>query len=172
MRKKFVLFVSALLIGITLIGGCQGGSMTATGAKTGDTVKVNYVGTLDDGTEFDKSEVSAPLGFTIGEGHMIPGFENGVIGMKVGETKTIKIPSAEAYGPVEPDRIMKVPKDRFPAGLNPEVGQQLQMNTGNQTIIVTVVAVNGTEVTLDANHPLAGKDLTFKITMVSITPGS
>lgn len=139
-------------------------------AKKGDTVKVHYTGTLDDGTTFDTSTNRDPLQFTIGSGQVIPGFEQAVIGMNAGESKTVNIPSDEAYGQYYAELVMAVDKNQLPDDLNPEVGQQLEVRrTDGKTIIVTVTEISASQVTLDANHPLAGKDLTFNILLVNIS---
>jgi peptidylprolyl isomerase len=137
--------------------------------KDGDTVKVHYTGRLEDGTVFDSSLDREPLSFTLGKGQLIPGFEAAVIGMEVGDNTTARIPSEQAYGPVREDMIARVGKDQLPDGLNPEVGQKLQVpqNDGH-VMIVTVTDVDDTHITLDANHPLAGKDLTFEIKLVEV----
>jgi peptidylprolyl isomerase len=138
-------------------------------AKNNDKVAVHYTGKLDDGTVFDTSANKDPLEFTLGAGQVIPGFENGIIGMAEGETKTVKIAPAEAYGDVRQDLIISVKKDEIPADINVEVGQHLQINQPNgQAIPVKVTAATDTEVTLDANHPLAGQTLTFDIELVKI----
>jgi len=138
-------------------------------AKQGDKVKVNYTGRLDDGTVFDTSEGREPLAFTVGGGEVIPGFEAAVDGMIVGDSKTITIPCAEAYGPYREDMVLAVPREQFPAGIDPEVGQQLQMGQSEESmLIVSVTAVAEDAITLDANHPLAGKDLTFDVQLVEI----
>lgn len=140
-----------------------------TQAKIGDTVHVHYTGTLSDGSEFDSSRDRDPLEFTIGQQQVIPGFEKAVEGMAVGDTNTLTIPADEAYGERRDDLLLKVDPSQFPAGVTPEVGQQFEIrqNTG-QTIPVTVAAVETDGVTLDANHPLAGQDLTFEITLVKV----
>ncbi len=135
----------------------------------GDTVKVHYTGRLEGGEIFDTSREREPLEFTTGQGAMIPGFENGVLGMTPGESKTITIPAAEAYGPHRPDLVASFNRAQFPAGLEPEVGQQLQLNgQDGRQFVVQVIAVDETSVKLDANHPLAGKDLTFDLELVEI----
>jgi peptidylprolyl isomerase len=138
-------------------------------ASNGDKVKVHYTGTLDDGTEFDSSKGREPLEFTVGAGQMIPGFEAGVDGMSVGETKSVKIPSDQAYGPRHDEMIVEVDRGEFPADVAPAIGDQFQMRheTG-QVITVTVTDANDAKVTLDANHPLAGEDLNFDIELVEI----
>lgn len=142
-------------------------------AKSGDKVKVHYHGKLTDGTTFDSSAGREPLSFELGSGMVIKGFDDGITGMSVGDKKTINIPFMDAYGPVEEERIVEFPKDQFPPELKPEVGMGLQMtdNMGN-TIPVIVVEVTEESVMLDANHPLAGKDLIFEIELVDIEGGS
>jgi len=138
-------------------------------AKTGDTVKVHYTGKLDDGTVFDSSNGREPLQFTIGEGQVIPGFEQAVTGMKPGESQTVKIPVEEAYGPYQQELVLVVGQDQFPADLEPEVGQQLQITQADGKVtVVTVTGISESGVILDANHPLAGKDLTFEIELMEI----
>jgi len=141
-------------------------------AKKGDRVKVNYTGTLEDGTEFDSSAGREPLEFTIGEGMLIPGFENAVEGMAEGDKKEVKIPADEAYGPHIKDLVADFERSQFPPDIDPQVGVQLQIEQDNGgTTIVRVVGVTDSTVTLDANHPLAGKDLTFNIELVDISQG-
>ncbi|MCW3129649.1 MAG: peptidylprolyl isomerase [Methanophagales archaeon] len=138
-------------------------------AKPGDTVKVHYTGKLEDGTVFDTSADRDPLQFTIGEGQIIPGFEQAVVGMNPGESKTIKVLTNDAYGPHREDMVLVVDRNQLPVDLIPEVGQQLQSRQPDgQIIVVTVIAVSESTVTVDANHPLAGKDLTFDIQLVEI----
>jgi len=138
-------------------------------AKSGDTVKVHYTGKLDDGTIFDSSQDRDPLEFKIGEGQIIPGFEQAVVGMNPGENKTATIPVDEAYGPRRDEMVMDVEKEQFPEHITPEVGQKLQMKRSDgQIIMVTITDISEAKVTLDANHPLAGKDLTFDIQLVEI----
>ncbi|HEX74745.1 MAG TPA: peptidylprolyl isomerase [Dehalococcoidia bacterium] len=138
-------------------------------AKDGDTVKVHYTGTLEDGTVFDTSVEREPLEFTLGEGTLISGFEEAVKGMQVGQSKTVTIPAEEAYGPHRDDLVLVIERDQLPEGLNPEVGQQLQMQqTNDRTIAVIVTDVSETTITVDANHHLAGKDLTFEIELLEI----
>jgi len=138
-------------------------------AKYGDTVKVHYTGRLDDGTVFDTSADGEPLQFTIGSGQIIPGFEQAVVGMNPGESKTVKIPAEDAYGQRREDLIIEVEKSQLPEGLKPEVGLQLQSRQPDGRIVVLTIAdITESHVTLDANHPLAGKDLTFEIQLVEI----
>ncbi len=137
--------------------------------KNGDTVKVHYTGTLSDGEVFDSSINRDPLQFTLGQGQLIPGFEKAIIGLAVGETTTTNIPSAEAYGDHNPQMEITVQQDQLPEGMTPEVGMQLQLNQPDgQPIPCLVTKVEGDAVTIDANHPLAGKDLTFNIEIVEI----
>ena len=139
-------------------------------AKPGDTVKVHYTGKLADGTVFDTSLNEEPLEFTIGEGQVSPGFEEAVIGMNPGQTKITKIRPDKAYGSYREDMVLVVERDRLPADMQPEVGQQLEMrNPDGTSFVLTVKEVGETNVTLDANHPLAGKDLRFDIQLVEIT---
>jgi FKBP-type peptidyl-prolyl cis-trans isomerase 2 len=137
--------------------------------KKGDTIKVHYTGTLTDGTQFDSSAGREPLEFEVGAGGVIAGFDNGVMGMAIGETKTIHIPFMEAYGPIQEEMIVEFPKDKFPADMQPEVGMQLAMNNGQgQQFPVTIVEIKEESIVLDANHSLAGKDLTFALELVDI----
>jgi FKBP-type peptidyl-prolyl cis-trans isomerase 2 len=138
-------------------------------AKTGDTVKVHYTGKLADGTVFDTSADREPLQFTIGQGQLIPDFEQAVIGMETEESKTIQIPADKAYGPHREEMLMEVERSRLPKELDPKVDQKLQMHHPNgQSAVVSITKVTDTHVTLDANHPLAGKDLTFDIQLTEI----
>ena len=137
--------------------------------KQGDKVKVHYHGKLTDGSTFDSSEGRSPLEFEVGSGAVIPGFDNGVMGMSVGDKKTLNIPADEAYGQRHQELVMDFPKERFPEDMNPEVGMQLMMNNGaGQQFPVTIVDVKDDSVTLDANHHLAGQDLVFDIELVDI----
>ena len=137
-------------------------------AKNGDTVRIHYTGRLADGTVFDSSEGRAPLEFTIGESQVIPGFEEAVSGMEPGQETTVTIPSDQAYGAHRAELLFDVPREQFPDDLDPQIGQQLQMTNGSQTAVVTVSEVADGSIKLDANHPLAGKDLTFDLTLVEI----
>ena len=137
--------------------------------QSGDTVKVHYHGRLTDGTTFDTSAGRDPLEFKVGSGMVIPGFDNGVMGMQVGDKKTIQIPVAEAYGPKDPERVVAFPASEFPENMELEVGMQLQMSDSQGNVFPVVVAEIGDEnVMLDANHPLAGQDLVFDIELVEI----
>jgi peptidylprolyl isomerase len=139
--------------------------------KDGDTVKVHYTGTLtEEGTVFDSSEDREPLEFTLGEGKLIPGFEKAVVGMEEGDETTVEIESGDAYGQRREDLELEVAKSDLPDNIDPEVGMQLQMQQqeNGQAIPVQITAVEDEFVKLDANHPLAGKDLTFDIELVEI----
>ena len=137
--------------------------------KDGNTVKVHYTGTLKDGSVFDTSAEREPLEFKLGEGQLIPGFEKAVIGMEEGESTEIDIPVKEAYGEAREDLIINVPKDQLPDDVEPEVGMQLQVNQPDgQPVPVRVAEITDDELKLDANHPLAGKDLSFEIEVVEV----
>ncbi len=141
-------------------------------AKLGDRVRVHYRGSLTDGTEFDSSFDGDPLEFTLGEGMVIPGFENAIIGMTVGETKTVSIPPDEGYGPYSDELIAVVQRSILPAELEPEVGMILEAKGEDGTVTeVTITEVTDETVTLDANHELAGKELVFEIQLVEATAG-
>lgn len=138
-------------------------------AKSGDTVKVHYTGKLEDGTEFDSSVGAEPLEFDLGAAQVIEGFENAIIGMKEGETKTVVIPVEQAYGPINEEYVLKAPRDKMPPDLDPFVGLQLLMPVPNaEPVPVIITEVSDVEITLDANHPLAGKELTFELELVGI----
>jgi len=138
-------------------------------AKDGDTIKVHYTGKLDDGSVFDSSADRDPLKFKLGGNRIIRGFENAVIGMEPGGKSTVKIPADEAFGPYKDEMIMEVKKEDLPTDLEPKIGQKFNLQqSDDQTIIVTVTELTGDTVTLDANHPLAGKDLSFDIELVEI----
>jgi FKBP-type peptidyl-prolyl cis-trans isomerase 2 len=139
-------------------------------AKDGDTVKVHYTGKLGDGTIFDSSEQNGPVQFTIGENQVIGGFERAIIGMSPGEKKTAEVEAEDAYGPRRDDAVMEVDRSQLPDDLDPDVGDQLQaQRRDGDPVVVTVTDVSDSSVTLDANHPLAGRDLTFDIELVEIT---
>lgn len=138
-------------------------------AKANDKVKVHYKGTLKSGEVFDSSEGKNPLEFTLGQGQVIPGFDQGIHGMEINEVKTIDIPAAEAYGEVKQELIQKVPKENVPAEIKPEVGMKLVSKTPNgHEIPIVLTEVAEDSITIDANHPLAGKDLVFEVTLVEI----
>ena len=161
----------ALVIGSACGGGQEEGQdeKGTTQAKNGDTVNVHYTGRLVDGTIFDTSTGREPLGFTIGGGTLISDFEQAVVGMKTGESKTIEIPADRAYGPYRDDLVQVVDRDRVPENIQLEVGLQLQLSQPDgQVIVVTIVDVSESTVTLDGNHRLAGQDLIFDIELVEI----
>jgi len=139
-------------------------------AGRGDNVKVHYKGSFDDGSVFDSSVDSGPLEFKIGGGQVIPGFEDAVMGMQVGETKTSKITPDKAYGSHLEEMVVVFERDHLPKNFQPNVGQLLQFRRDDgQVVEVAVTGVSETSVTFDGNHPLAGKDLIFEIQLVGIT---
>ena len=138
-------------------------------AKAGDTVRIHYTGTLSDGSTFDSSANRDPLEFTLGSGQVIPGFDKAVTGMSVGDTKQVEIPAEEAYGPVNPDARQAFPKDKIPDNIPLEVGTQLQLQAADgRPLPVRIAEVNDDHIILDANHVLAGEDLTFDLELVEI----
>ena len=138
------------------------------GAKTGDTVRVHYRGTLADGSVFDSSEGRDPLQFTLGSGQVIPGFDNAVTGMSVGDERTVTIPATEAYGTHRDDLVLIVGRENLPPDMQVEIGDRLQLDQGGHSFTVIVTDLTDREITLDANHPLAGRDLTFALQLVEI----
>lgn len=138
-------------------------------AKQGDTVRVHYRGELEDGTVFDSSQDGEPLEFVIGEGNVIPGFEKAVVGMNPGEERTQLIPADEAYGPHHEELVLTLEREAVDADFDVSLGQRLEMMDGQgRALEVTVVEVTDDQVTLDANHLLAGRDLIFHIALVEI----
>jgi len=138
-------------------------------AKKGDTVHVHYTGRLDDGSVFDSSEGRDPLAFELGKGMVVPGFEKAVTGMGVGEKKTVTLPSDEAYGPRLDQLTFMVPRENMPEGYDPQEGEMLRMETKDgRQMDVLVTSSDEKFVRLDANHPLAGQDLTFDMELVKI----
>jgi len=138
-------------------------------AKNGDTVKVHYTGTLEDGSVFDSSKERDPLQFILGKGQLIKGFEEAVIGMSVGETKSVRIPSDEAYGSHREDLLLKFNKSDIPPDIEPKGGLVINLvSPDGRNLLATITEISGDSITLDANHPLAGKDLTFNIEIVEI----
>lgn len=141
--------------------------------KDGDKVKVHYHGKLRSGETFDSSQGREPLEFTVGSGQVIKGFDQGVMGMQVGDKKTVEIGVGDAYGEKQEEMLIEFPKNQFPPDMNPEPGMQLMMNNGaGQSFPVTIAEVRPETVILDANHPLAGQDLIFDLELVSIEPVS
>ena len=138
-------------------------------AKHSDTVKVHYTGKLEDDTVFDTSVNRDPLQFTIGKGQVIPGFEQAVVGMNPGESKTTKVPVDQAYGPHQKEMVLEVDRKQFPADLKPEVGQEYQIpQAQGRPTVVTITDVSESKIVLDANHPLAGKDLIFDVQLLEV----
>ena len=136
--------------------------------ENGKTVKVHYKGTLADGEIFDTSEGREPLEFEMGAGQVIPGFETAIAAMAAGETKTITIPCDEAYGQPSDNMVGEVPRDKMPEGLDLQVGIMLEMHSDKGVMPCRIVAVGDDTVTVDANHPLAGQELTFELTVVEV----
>lgn len=142
-----------------------------TAVKDGDRVCIHYTGTLRDGTVFDTSDGRDPLEFVVGSGQIIKGLDGALPGMEVGEKKQVQVACNQAYGPINPGLRQDVPRDAIPDDIPLELGLQLQMQTPQgQAMPVTVVEIGESEVTLDANHPLAGHDLTFDFEVVSCAP--
>jgi peptidylprolyl isomerase len=174
--KKYAVLTGVLLLMGGLLTGCASESspVDANCAAVGDRVQVHYTGKLSDGTVFDSSKDREPLAFVVGDGTMIAGFDEAVRGMVVGQVKTVTIPAAEAYGEYKETLVAVLPKDELEENLGVElqVGDKVskQDMTSGETITFTVIEITDTEVTLDANHRLAGQDLTFEIEMVSIEP--
>jgi peptidylprolyl isomerase len=145
-------------------------------AKKGDRVKVHYTGKLDDGSIFDSSECgdsdcgcSGPLEFTVGEGEVIPGFDQAIEGMSIDETRSVHIPVEQAYGERMEEMVAQVPRGELPADMVPEVGQQLEVTQEDGNVFqVVITEVTDDQVTIDANHPLAGQNLNFDIRLVEI----
>jgi peptidylprolyl isomerase len=143
-----------------------------TQAKSGDKVRIHYTGKLSDGTTFDSSDGGDPLEFELGAGSIIPGLEQGIIGMAVGDSNTVNIPATDAYGPHHAEAVQTVERSEIPDHVELAVGGQLQAQAPNgQQLMLTVVELTDVSVTLDANHPLAGKDLTFNVELVEIVAG-
>lgn len=143
--------------------------MATSTAQLGDTVLVHYTGRLDDGSVFDTSEQRGPLRINLGETKLIPGFQAAVVGMQTGESKTATIPPEEAYGPRRDEMVLEVDRGKLPPDMSPQVGQDLQLQTQTgQPVPAKVVDVTEEAITVDANHPLAGKELTFDIQLVDI----
>ena len=155
--KRYIALIVVAAIAPT---GCGGGE----GASNGDTVNVHYVGTLDDGTEFDSSRGREPLEFEVGSDQVIPGFDEAVRGMAAGETTTVRIPPEDAYGPVDPELIFRVPIEQAPEDV--AVGDEVLIDG---VTFGRVTAVDGATVTIDTNHRFAGQALTFEIELVSVT---
>ena len=170
MRYNHIAIVILLSVAVLLIPGCSAAD-EAGKAKVGDTVQVNYTGKLADGSVFDSSIGKQPLEVVLGKNQVIPGFEKAILGMKVGDNKTVTISANDAYGPLHSELIFEVPKENLPAGVAPQVGMQLQGSKADGTpVVATITKISDKTVTLDGNIPLAGKDLTFEIGLVKILP--
>jgi peptidylprolyl isomerase len=140
--------------------------------KNGDVVRIHYTGKLADGTPVDTSRQGEPVEFEVGAGQILPGIDNHVQGMSVGERSTVTVPAAEAFGPHDETRVQKLPRSAFPADIQLAIGSRLQANTQDgQTIALTVVALDDEQATVDANHPLAGEDLVFDIEVIERVSG-
>ena len=138
------------------------------GASYGDKVRVHYVGTLEDGEVFEASGEGTPLEFTIGQSRVMPGLEEGILGMEPGESKRISVPASKAYGPHLPEKVIEVNRDQVPFG-EPEIGMRLKGAQGEgERLDLRIVAIDGDKVTLDGNHPMAGKDITFELELLEI----
>ena len=138
-------------------------------AAEGKKVKVHYTGTFDDGEVFDSSREREPMEFEVGAQQVIPGFDQALVGMKIGESKNVRIPEKEAYGSYNPEMVMEVAPDQFEEGMKVEVGQQFQVEMGEgNPVVLMVKEVRDDKVVLDANHPMAGKTLNFDIELVEI----
>ncbi len=140
-----------------------------TAAKSGDTVRIHYTGTLDDGTQFDSSQGRDPFEFQLGQGNVISGFDKAVEGMAVGDSKTVRLEPDEAYGEHHQQLVQDLPRDVLPADLTPTVGMGLQGQGQDGSVTnFMITAVSDESVTVDANHPLAGQSLTFDIELIEI----
>jgi peptidylprolyl isomerase len=175
-QRYLILPASLLMAGLLLFVGCSKGTTTTTTttttdngiAKSGETVKVDYTLTVD-GKVYDTSVGKTPFEFTLGTGAVIPGFENAVLGMKVGESKTVTIASADAYGPRDESNIFTIQPTQLPTTITPTVGMTLMsQNSDGSTISYVVTAIDDSGITIDGNSPLAGKDLTFEIKLIEI----
>ena len=143
-----------------------------TQAKSGQKAQVHYTGTLSDGSVFDSSQGREPLSFVVGAGQVIAGFDQAVLGMEIGQSKTFTLTSDEAYGPHNAEAVQTVPLGDIPSDIQLFVGAMLQASTPDgQQVQLTVTELNDDDVTLDANHPLAGQDLTFEVELVSLAEG-
>ncbi|MEJ2696556.1 MAG: peptidylprolyl isomerase [Candidatus Sulfobium sp.] len=144
-----------------------------TAVKKGDTIRIHYKGKLEDGTVFDSTEGGASLELTVGNGEFLAGLENGVMGMEAGESKTLFIPAEEGYGQHKKERVFEYDRNKLPEGFQPAVGLQMQMyRADGMPVTVTLVGVSESTVTMDCNHPLAGKNLIFDITLEDIVRGN
>ncbi len=161
MKRTLAGFVPVILV--FAIAGCA--AATVSGNKM---VQMSYKGTLADGSVFSQSDAAKPLEFLVGAGRLIPTLEKAMLGMKVGEKKSISVKAADAYGEYEKAAVRVVPRAQFPKDLEVKVGEKYQVNGQGGPMVVTVTAMTDATVTVDFNHPLAGKDLTFEVTIVKI----
>ncbi|HOI57401.1 MAG: FKBP-type peptidyl-prolyl cis-trans isomerase [Methanoculleus sp.] len=169
MRRKQVYSVLLIACALILASGCVASDGGQAVVKPGDTVRVHYTGTLENGTVFDSSAGREPLEFVVGSNAVIPGFDAGVVGMQVGETKTIHVPVDQAYGPHREELVFVADPAEIPGGENLTVGDQVGITlSGGQVLPGRVAGVSPDAVTIDANHHLAGVDLTFTVTLVEI----
>lgn len=135
----------------------------------GDTIRIHYVGKLEDGSVFDSTEGGAPLEFKVGSGEFLAGLEKGVLGMRVGESKTIMIPAGQAYGMHMKERVFQYDRKKLPGDFNVAIGEKFQMyRADGMPVTVTILAVSDDSVTMDCNHPLAGKNLIFDVLLEEI----
>ena len=170
-RKKVQLRYGVLVaVGIIIVAALGFVMFNPFIAKTGDTVAIYYTGTLDDGTVFDTNVNATPLTFTLGEGKVIPGFEEAVTGMAVNDTKTVKIPPEKAYGSYNSSLVHVMNRSDLPANMTPVAGQfySIRRTTDNAVSVIKIIKVSPTTITWDENHELAGKNLTFSLRLVSI----
>ncbi|WP_292521635.1 peptidylprolyl isomerase [Methanoculleus sp.] len=168
-RVQGILLITGILALLVFSAGCTGSGGETVQVKPGDTVKVHYTGTFENGTVFDTSSGGEPLEFTVGGGRVIPGFDAGVLGMRVGETKTVHIPADQAYGPYREELVFVADPAGISGGENLTVGDQVAITLPDGRVIPgKVTNLSPGAVTLDANHRLAGEDLTFVISLVEI----
>jgi peptidylprolyl isomerase len=169
MHIRMIAWIGALLLLLTAVSGCMGSDDASPAASAGDTVRVHYTGTLDNGTVFDSSVGGDPLEFVVGGGQMITGFDRAVEGMHVGESKTVTLAPEDAYGDYNQDLVFVIDRAYIAEGLDPAVGDELAVPLENgQVLRVTVIGVNETGVTVDGNNRFAGENLTFTIELVEI----
>jgi FKBP-type peptidyl-prolyl cis-trans isomerase 2 len=141
-------------------------------AEVGNTVKIHYTGKLDDGMVFDSSREREPLEFTIGNGQLIGGFEDAVVGMNTGDMKTVKIDAEEAYGSHRSDLVIRIERDQVPEQIDTKEGSQLQLSSPDGKVLNAIITAAGDDhIMVDANHPLAGQDLTFEIELMEVKQG-
>jgi len=166
-KKTLVVLLVTLTLATALATGCIGGARTV---KEGDTVKLQYTGRLENGEVFDTTQKSGPLEVTLGKKMLIPGLEEALIGMKIGESKTVTIPAEKAYGPHRDDLVVEIPREDLPEGMDPKVGQPMVVRGGEEKggFLVVIIAVGEKTITVDANHRLAGEDLTLDIKVLEI----